>query len=90
MQLREVELGEFLALARLSLARGKRKFRIFYPARLIPPRPLKAYKTTVLRDEVSGFTLKVYTKPVDGGWILKVEAQEPTLNTLGEVLKKVM
>ncbi len=92
MRLKEMALGEFLGLCRRKLAQGKGKFSIFLPPNILPPRNFKAYKRTVVRDDVAGVVYEILTRPnVDGGWILKVLVKEEPFNTIpiGEALKEI-
>ena len=78
MQLKQMSVGEFLALARLRLSKGRTKFTIYAPPRLLPP--FEVYKKTVVEDDVVGVRYIIYCKPnpTDGGWLIKVEVvQEP-------------
>ncbi len=74
--IREMSVADFLGMCRLRLAKGKTKFTVFVPASLVPPRPLKLYKTVEIRDEVVGVSLMCFTKPKEDGWLIHVRIQE--------------
>jgi len=78
MKLKEMCLGEFLALSRRKLARGKTKFTLYLNPTTLPPSQLKAYKEVAIEDPVVGVKYLIYTKPnpQDGGWLLHVKVEE--------------
>jgi hypothetical protein len=90
MRLREMTVQELLAICRRKLAQGKTRFNHYLPPHTLPPGVLKAYKKTVLRDDVAGVDLEVFCKPSsDGGWLLKIYVREVPFNTLPlEVLRQ--
>jgi len=82
MKLKEMCLGEFLALSRRKLARGKTKFTLYIDPKKVPPASFKAYRETVVADEVVGVKYIVVTRPNpnDGGWLLHVKVEEAPFN----------
>jgi hypothetical protein len=44
----------------------------------VPPASFKAYRETVIKDEIVGIKYIVFTRPnpSDGGWLLHVKAEE--------------
>ena len=75
-KLRVMQLGEFLAQCRLRVARGKLRFTLYLPPRLVPP--FKPLRPQEIVDEVVGLRYRAFAKPniVDGGWLIRVEAEE--------------
>jgi hypothetical protein len=92
MQIRIMQLGEFMAQCRLRVARGKTRFTLYLHPRLVPP--FKPLRPQEIVDEVVGLRYRAFAKPnpVDGGWLIRVEAEEISpFNTLPikEVAEKV-
>ncbi len=76
--LREMALGEFLALARRKVSKGKSRFTLYVPPKKLPPASFKAYREVVIEDGVLGIRYIVFTRPnpTNGGWLLHVKTQE--------------
>jgi hypothetical protein len=94
-ELRQLTFEQFLSMVRLRYARGKKKFTIFLPAKILPPATLEYRKTRVIEDQVVGarfYCSLNITK--EGDWLIRVEVVEDTINPAispgeaQEILKK--
>jgi len=89
-KLKQTTVPEFLANARLKLARGRERFTVYVPPTRIPP--FKPYKVQEVVDEVVGVKYRVYTRPSqrDGGWLITVNVVREAFNTIpiGEALQR--
>ena len=90
---KEMTIGETLALFRRKVARGKRAFTQYIPPHKIPP--FRPFATHEVPDQVAGVVYDVYVRPnpQDGGWLLKVKVREQPFNPalppeLAEKLRK--
>jgi hypothetical protein len=85
-KLKQTTLQEFLAIVRLKVARGRRKFPVIFPTTSLPPRELKPFRQTTIVDDVAGWKVYVFLKPDPdrGCWVAHVKVVQPPLNTLPE------
>ena len=83
-KLKQTTLQEFLAIVRLKVARGKKKFPVVFPATSLPPRELKPFRTTIVEDQITGWKIHTFLKPdpEKGCWVAHVRVVQPPLNPL--------
>jgi hypothetical protein len=79
--MKQMTFQQLLALTRLKIARGKKRFTLFIPPHVIPPQPLKYGKRTVVKDEIAGVELEMFLKlDQNGGWLVSVKVKEEPFN----------